>query len=378
MLRNVSGDQGRGVVGLVADPGLSTEMANRIAGELPRALSRQVSDEVSWKICVTSETTPLDENGDIPLVEYARAKMAWEGWDLMVCLTDLARYVGTRPVLGEFSTTYGAAQVSLPATGWLHPRRHVRDTVVYLIQAMTSDAHDCGEDDAQLHLPRRPLERVSPVRCVASYREGVDAYLAVDGVRGRARLLFGMVRTNRPWRLVTGLARASAAAAAVAAFGIFFSTVWSLADAVSPYRLAVVNVLALTAMVGWLTVYHNLWERSSQRPDSKQTRLFNASTVLTLSVGVVCMYVVLFVVILGGAAAVISPAYLQTVIGHPVGPADYAALAWLSASLGIVAGALGSGLETEAAVRRTIYSRREYDSQTRRREQQQGDDNSPD
>lgn len=284
----------------------------------------------------------------------------------MVCLTDLPRRVGTRPVLGEASMAHGAAQVSLPAVGALRLRQNARDTVVHLVREMSGEAPqpDHALGGAYRPFPRRPTEWVSPVRHMPSMQEGIDTYLGLVGSRGKARLLLGMVRTNRPWRLVPGLSRATATAAAGGAFGIFFTNVWSLADSLSFRRLALISVFAVAVMVTWLVVYNNLWERPAGQRARERSALYNAATVLTLALGVACMYVVLFGIILLGALAVISGDYLQMVLGHPVGLPDYASLVWLSSSLGTIAGALGSGLESEDAVRRAAYSKREQERYT--------------
>jgi hypothetical protein len=47
---------------------------------------------------------------------------------------------------------------------------------------------------------------------------------------------------------------------------------------------------------------------------------------------------------------------------------DYAKLVWLAFSVGIVAGALGSSLESEEAIRKATYSKREQERQARNRD----------
>ena len=44
------------------------------------------------------------------------------------------------------------------------------------------------------------------------------------------------------------------------------------------------------------------------------------------------------------------------VVAEPVGAAEYVRLAWLTATLATVGGALGAGLETDEAVREAAYS----------------------
>ncbi|MGW1800008.1 hypothetical protein ACWCQN_29640 [Streptomyces sp. NPDC001984] len=51
-------------------------------------------------------------------------------------------------------------------------------------------------------------------------------HYVLPGVRGRLRLLGGMVRVNRPWLLFIGLLRALAGVFATAAFGLVSSDIW--------------------------------------------------------------------------------------------------------------------------------------------------------
>ena len=48
----------------------------------------------------------------------------------------------------------------------------------------------------------------------------------------------------------------------------------------------------------------------------------------------------------------------QVCIGRPVGAAQYIALIWLVASLAMVGGALGAGLEADSTVREAAYGYR--------------------
>lgn len=360
-------------VGLVADPGLPAEIAGHVAEQLPAALATGVSSGVCWRVGLVCEALPLDERGAILVVEQARTRKPAEGWDLMVCLTDLPRRAGAQPIVSDVSIGHGAALVSLPAIGWVRLRRHVRDTVVHVVYEMTRDtlASEPGQSAAHRAFRRRPTELVSPVRHVpAAAGDDIHVYLALVGVRGKARLLFGMVRNNRPWRLVPYLASAVAAAAAGAAFGVFYGSIWTIADALSPARLAVINVFAVAIMVIWLVVYNNLWESRRRAADPGKAALYNTATVLTVALGVWCAYALLFAITLAAAGVVIAAALLQAKLGHPVGWTDYATIAWMASSMGTVAGALGSTFESDDAVREATYSRREQERRARARQRE--------
>lgn len=164
---------------------------------------------------------------------------------------------------------------------------------------------------------------LAPARYIGPVAEETDGHLALTGFRGRLRLLRGMVHANRPWRLMPHLASATAAAA-TAAFGIFYSSIWTMAEALPLWRLAVINVVAIAAMVAWLIAYNHLWDRPSWHRDPGQAVIYNASTVLALTIGVTCMYAMLYVLALLAAGAVIDTGYLRSKVGHPVGAGDYA------------------------------------------------------
>lgn len=306
------------------------------------------------------------------MLSMAKKWLPAEGWCYLLLLTDLPRIRGSRPVLASVNLDHRVALLSLPAVGWFRLRRHVRDGLVHLLGVLFSDALP-GTGHGEHRIRRRPSERTSPVRQLPFSDHDTDLYLVLTGARGWLRLLFGTVRDNRPWRLVPGMSKALAAATAAAAFGIFYPTIWGMADALSPTRLALINLVAVTAMVVWLIAHHGLWDRARERGDRGASVLYNTASVVTLFLGVGCMYVVLFAGLLLCAAAVISADYLQARFGHPVTLGDYVALVWLASSLGTVAGAVGSTLERTEDLRRAAYSKREQQRRARRRAEQEGE-----
>lgn len=185
--------------------------------------------------------------------------------------------------------------------------------------------------------------------------------MPLPGLRGRARLLRGMVIANRPWRLVPGLSSALVAALTTGAIATINSTVWLLADSLHPWRLVVATIAAIALVVGWLVVDAHLWDRPEDdaRAARERARLYNTSTLLTLTAGAVVCYVVLYLVNLVWALFVLDPSVMGGYLRISIGYADLFALTWFVASAATVGGALGSGLESEEAVRAAAYSKRE-------------------
>jgi hypothetical protein len=122
-------------------------------------------------------------------------------------------------------------------------------------------------------------------------------------------------------------------------------------------------LVSLVAMVVWFIVSHGLWERPSEAGSRYLAGLYNAATTLTLSVAVLFSYAMLYVLILLAALVFIEPGFfqssIQSVAGRPIGLGDYLILAWMTASLAVVAGAIGSGLEDEETVLRATYGYRQ-------------------
>lgn len=364
------------VVGLLTDDGLPGQLAGRIADDLPARLARDLGEETAWRVEHETQSLPLNEEGDIPMLALAQERRAEHGWDLLVLITDLPRRAGTVPIASDYNGDHGVAMVSLPALGALRLRGRASRLVIHLVRHLVAH-RSAKEADPPRGVLDRLRELVAPTRHIHG-RGAADEHLALVGVRGRLRLLAGMIRDNRPWRLVPNLAGATAAAAATAAYGIITTSFWKLAEALPSLRLAGITVLAIVVMAGWLMVHNHLWDSPSGHLDRRKAMLYNASTALTLSIGVACMYAILFGLALVASIVLVEGTYFGEVLGHPAGPASYLKLVWLATSVGIVAGAVGSSVEDEERVRRATYSRRERERQQRNRERAEEAENDGD
>ena len=179
--------------------------------------------------------------------------------------------------------------LSLPALGGLRMQARAQQTVRSLVSGM---ADPDVEGERRVPLPR---------------------------VRGRGRLLVGMVLANRPWLLVPGLKSALVAALATGAVATINSTVWLLAGSLSWWRLVVATAVSIALAVTWLVVDGELWDRPDDDTAEarERSRLYNASTVLTLTDGVGICYLALYLVNLVWALFVLDPdimgGYLQRI-----------------------------------------------------------------
>jgi hypothetical protein len=321
-------------VGLVADPAKPTDIARRFGAlHAPDGEARH-----AWDVDVVSEpfTVACED------VQTALSRLTDHGdehrWDLVVGLTELPLRDGDgRYLLIETDPQRRTAVLSLPALGGLRVHTRSRHALRELIDGL-SDPNT--QTDHRVPLPRRS---------------------------GRWRLLLGMVLANRPWLLVPGLKTALVAALTTGAIATINSTVWLLAGSLSPWRLVVATIASIALVVGWLVIDGELWDRPEDASSHarERSRLYNASTLLTLTAGVVICYVALYALNLLWALFVLDPALMGGYLKQPFSYPDLFLLAWFVASAATVGGALGSGLESDEAIRAAAYSKREEERRNR-------------
>jgi hypothetical protein len=343
-------------LGLVVTPVLDEEVVEKLDEEVARVLAERYPG-VQWKVTAVRDSlvTPPAPLSDV--VDAARSRLLDEDWDLVVYVTELPLRVARRPLLTHSSPTHGAALISLPALG-LMQTRGLAELIAETVGVMAGERVGASEGDGsggRGGVQRRLVQLASDVEGAESL-EGMALLHRV--VSGNVRLLFGMVRANHPWRLVTRLSRALVAALGVAAFGLVNSDVWSLASHLSVPRLVTLLLFTIGVAVALLIAVHGLWERARDSRVREQAMLFNVVTVITVTFGIVALYLEVFVLTLAAAALVIEPSLMSSKIGHPSDAADYVRLALLASALATVAGALGGALESDAAVREATYGYR--------------------
>lgn len=90
-------------------------------------------------------------------------------------------------------------------------------------------------------------------------------------------------------------------------------------------------------------------------------KLYNLTTVITIGIGVICYYIVLFLCFFLVLFLFIPLSLLEssTGVGHPVGTWYFFSLAWVASSLATWLGALGAGLADEEKVLKATYGYRQ-------------------
>ncbi|MER5808991.1 hypothetical protein ABT143_12470 [Streptomyces sp. NPDC002033] len=360
---------------LLADPDAPTDVARRMARTLPARLADKAGRGRRYEVEVVSEPFTAGTEDPPTLMRRILDRGRAENWDVVVALTDLPLHSHGRKLVVDLSHEHGLALLSLPALGGLRLQTRARRAVEQAVLGLAGP----GAAGAEGPPPDQPLpgpfvSRLAPVHPgLIDEEESVDLRYVVSGPRGYLRVLLGMVRANRPWRLVPGLSKALAAALATGAVATVNSTVWSLAEALSTPRLVIAMVGSVALMTGWLIVDAQLWHRSAEvsREATQRTRLYNASTVLTVGIGVLVCYAGLVVISLVWALFILNDQVFASSTRTPLHGPDYWTLSWFVASVATVGGALGSGLESDEAIRAAAYSKREQE----RRNMLQNDQN---
>jgi hypothetical protein len=343
------------VVGLVATPpDYPARVAARLTAELAGRLAERVDADVRWTVREGwGEVAPRRDGGVEALLDDLARRRTADRWDVAICLTDLPLHTNRVPLVAQTSARRRVAMVSLPALG-LRQMRAVRAAVPDLVGRLLTDASD-QRIPPNGWAPAELASRVAPIRRVTGEGDAGELHYVASRLIGRVRLLAGMVRANRPGRALLGLSKLLVGAFGTAVFALTTNTIWQMGDALGGLRLTIIMLLALTGLVAWLIIAHDLWEKPDRETSAELTRLFNLGTILTLSLATAVSYLVLFAGTVLAGALLIDTSVLKQTLQHPVDFTDYLALAWIISSLATVGGAIGSGLEKEETVRAAAY-----------------------
>ncbi|MCP2256038.1 hypothetical protein LY13_004821 [Prauserella aidingensis] len=336
------------VIGVVADPDLPVDVGSLIADELTQWLGDRTGED--WQVQVVSDPIAAGSAETSELFDTLERYRDHEQWRYVICVTDLPLLLRSRPLLAECSRERGLAVVSMPALGFRH-RTPLRQISAVLVRELFQEERDTD----------RVTESSPAVARADIDDEGSEVRYPLSRFLGWPRVLWGMVLSNRPWRVVFGLSSALAAALATSAFGLSSTTIWKIGYLLPPGSRILGGFLSIAVLTAWLILGHGLWERTKNREGSfrKLVPLYNTTTVLTVLTGTVMLYVVLFAVNLGLAEFLVPPELLTSTLGAPPDVTVYLTLAWGFTSMGMLAGAVGSGLESDEVVRQVAYGYRE-------------------
>ncbi|OBI75790.1 hypothetical protein [Mycobacterium asiaticum] len=327
---------------LVADPGAPTAIAERLSRRLGTALTDLATADDEWDVSVRHHAYPIDEHAEVADV-VGTIDPGGEPEDIVIYLTDLPRREGTTPVLADISVSGRLGVISIPCVGGVFIDRRMVKLAQTIVAEVTGQS-DKGNPSVK-GLTRKQDHEI--VRYVG------------PRTLSHLRLLAGMVYANRPWRLVTGMSKVIMAAFATGAVSFAYPTMWQLSDTMGRWRLSSATILASAALIAWLIIEHELWERPHSADERERAVLYNASTVVTLLIGVMIFHAALFLLLLATAWWTLPPQLVAKNIGHPVNFLTLLVLSWLVAAVSTLGGALGSGMEDDDAVRAAAYGIRQ-------------------
>ena len=330
---------------IVADPGLPHERAQRERRWIEENLSNGLGGDVS--VDVTTFAIRVTEDNTVSLNSLSGLDEQYPDTDVYVVLTEMPRHVGGRPVIAQIFDESGVAVLSCPTLGVTRPRKRLRRVVFDVVVRMVA-----GEWGSSVPRSKRAIGGWGP--------DGHGGEMLCDHVlTGGVRTVLGMTASNEPWKALRRLSGVISAAIATGAFGVFYNSVWQMSDALSLGRLLCIGLLAMVMMGTWLIVSNHLWDQPRQETLVRTVLLYNLSTVLTLALTIFGLYVILVVGIFLAGLVVIDPSFMSELLGKPADLSNYLDIAWMSAALGLVAGALGSGFDSETDVRRLTHAQRE-------------------
>jgi hypothetical protein len=238
----------------------------------------------------------------------------------------------------------------LPAFGLLRGREALRQELSRLLRGKPAGAGI--------------REKVTEGEDIEGGDAGADVTRVIEG-RGRGlRLLLGMIAGNQPEQLFKVLTGCLAIAVATGAYGIFYGSMWQMSHTVSVLRMFIISVFAIGGLTFWLVYHNGLWNRWPDRePDSVaqwRARMDNRATVGTVVIAAVMIYTTVFLALLVLSVVIVDTNYFRSQVNDEPFPWGYAKLAWLTASLGTFAGAIGSSFDNDDAIREATYNRREH------------------
>lgn len=337
-------------VGLIADPGLAHSFADSVCRYLEKRLNKLDEYAYSWQVTADPLTLPLHESGRVNLDDHIPGLRTKHGWDYIIYLTDGPHYEQNQPVRSVINKAQTSATLSIPSLGIATPGSVAKALVEIVRELATGDP------------PRSSaFERAFSMRGRKNDGDESSKINSIEGLRARLWLIIGMIRSNRPWKLVPQLSSAMAGAAATGAFGVFYTSIWSMADYLSNARLTLITISSITMLSLWLLFHNQLWEKPEGYRRRERKVVYNVATVLTVALAATAMYVLLFLALFAAALVVIDQEYLSTQLGHEVSMQEYFNLAWLAASLGTLGGAIGSSFDDVELVQRATFSQREFE-----------------
>jgi len=356
-------------VGLIAAPDFPAEIADELIEDLPDLFKEVINEEYTWTVEKETDGIITIAEDEQKLLDGVIEIQERREWDYTLCLTDIPIFYEKRIVLGRVNPDHRVAVLSLPALGWFINKR-IGSMVLEVLTDLYYESTEQTKERADEEFTFSSVEKIK----TTENDQSVLRYHFSSRIVGFLTLLSGMTYDNQPWKIMGSLKSVIAVAFGSGAYGMIFPTLWMISYNYSPWRLGLLSILAILGLGLWIIQGHDLWETETITSDNTYKRLYNLATISTLFLAVGVFYVILYFLFLITAIIFIDPEFYMDQVGSSSLPTlfDYLQVAWITASVGPITGAVGVGLENEEDVRHTTYGYRQrsrYQQIQRRREE---------
>ncbi|UOQ94829.1 hypothetical protein MUO14_07835 [Halobacillus shinanisalinarum] len=370
------------MLGLITAPGYPNKLGKDLKSELPDLLNYYVSEKYKWNVEYIEDALTGGTKNSLEVLESTLDKRRNKEWDFAVCLTDLPLFKGKKPIVAEAYEEENVALISLPGLGSTPMYKRIREAILQLvnemyygsseedreqaeqrIQAKDSDKHEELKNKKSTRLVgKRAFELLSPIQreTPAEHESKIDVRFTIKSrVSGALRILTGMVRANRPWAMFPAFMKVIIIAFTTGSYALVFPTLWQLSNNYSTWRMFMLSVISILAMVVWIILVHRLWERKADGETDYLRKLYNAATFFTLFFTVTMYYFILFLLFSVAVILLIPIGMLESQLSGSIGYINYFYIAWTATSISTIIGALGSALENEEVVLASTYGYRQ-------------------
>ncbi|MFD2637804.1 hypothetical protein [Piscibacillus salipiscarius] len=386
-------------VKLITAPGFANEVICELEDELPSLLKQYVNDQWEWEV-EQEEDALTGSTGDTrEILETILSNIKESDVDYLICLTDLPLFHDGRVVVSEAYEEENVAIISIPGLGSTPMRKRIKSSIIQLVNEMYYESSEegyerlrdkikeAGKDglrviDGRILVGRKGFEKFSPIKreVPKDGEHNIDVRFTVPSkIWGGVRILTGMVRANQPWRMFPAFVKVLVVAFATGAYALVFPTLWTLTSDYEIWRLAMLSVVSIFAMVTWIMLAHNLWESPRHDTHNRKRWLYNIATAFTLLISVTLFYINLYLMFLISVFIFIPLPSLESQVGSSSSYVDYFFIAWLISSFATIIGALGTALESEETILSATYGYRQkqrYEQLKKRKEEEKQEEKS--
>lgn len=287
-----------------------------------------------------------------------------------------------KPIIAEACDKENVALISLPGLGFIPMIKRVRESILQLVNEMYYGSSDSARERAEERIQvkddnahkelrnksstrlvgKRMVEWLSPLQRETLEEEDTMAdvrFTVKSQISGTMRVLTGMVRANRPWSMFRAFIKLIVIAFATGSYALVFPTLWMLSDDYGIWRMFMLTIVSITAMVVWIILAHQLWEKRNNKRNNYLRKLYNAATVHTLFISVGLYYIILFFLFSIAVLILIPIGMLESQLSGSAGYINYFYITWTATSISTIIGALGSALENEDVVLSSTYGYRQ-------------------